>query len=125
MEILGWLWWLAAKLAGLVFGLTWFLLGGWVSTLAQIAVIALVIFGYKYGWRRAPQEILARGGALGRYIWGWVRARETSAGGALARVEIRDRVVERVVRRKEPGDINLSTLLNIVVLAGLGLLAAL
>ena len=125
MEILGWLWWLLVKLLGLAWGLIWFLLGGWVATAAQIAVIGLVIFGYKYGWRRAPEEILARSGAIGRYLWGWVRARETGGGASPGRVEVRERQVIRTVRRKEPGDINLSTVMSVAMLAGLGLLAAL
>ena len=125
MEIIGWLWWVAVKLVGVAWGLVWFLLGGWVSTLAQIAVIALLIFGYKYGWRRAPGEILERSGAVGRIIWGWVRSREAGTTAGMGRVDVRDRRVTKVVRRKERGDVNLSTLLNIAVLAGLGLLVAL
>ena len=117
MEILSWLWWLVAKLVGLVWSVVWFLLGGWVATLAQIAVIALVIFGYKYGWRQAPQEMLARAGPLGRYLWSWVRTRE--AGTILPRPPSRERLAPRPGRPREAGDVNLSTLLSVVALAGI------
>lgn len=122
MELLSWLWWLVAKIVGLAFGLVWFLLGGWVATLAQIAVIAFLIFGYKYGWRQAPQELLARVGPAGRYLWGWVRARSPVSFPERAvesqRRGARDRSPMRG-RRKEPGDVNLSTLLSVVALGGL------
>ncbi len=117
MDILGWLGWFVLKVLGFVWALAWFLLGGWVSTLAQIGVIALVIFGYKYGWRQAPQEILSRAARLAKLGWGWARVRE--GGAAPARVEIRERQVVRHVRQRVPGDVNLSTLLNILMLAGL------
>lgn len=126
MDVLGWLWWLLASLFGLVWSLVWFLLGGWVSTLAQIAVIALVIFGYKYGWRRSPQELLARLGTFGRFAWGWLRAKEFAvpppsrhpAGAARSR--------GRVFEHRQPGDVrlNVSTCLSLLMLAGLTLLAA-
>ena len=122
MELLSWLWWLVAKIVGLAFGLVWFLLGGWVATLAQIAVIAFLIFGYKYGWRQAPQELLARAGPAGRYLWGWVRTR--SPVSLPERAEKNERRGARDVsrprgRRKEPGDVNLSTLLSVVALGGI------
>ena len=121
MEILGWIWWLILKVSGLAWGIVWFLLGGWVATLAQIGVIALVIFGYKYGWRQAPQEILARSGTIGRFLWGWVRARELPArmpatAGAAARMSKGARV-----RARQPGDVNLSTLLSVLAIAGIAL----
>ncbi|MFM9938134.1 MAG: hypothetical protein ACKVP7_01395 [Hyphomicrobiaceae bacterium] len=118
MDILGWIGWLLWKIVGLAWSLIWFLLGGWVSTLAQIAVIALIIFGYKYGWRQAPQQILTRSAAFGRFVWAWVRARELPAG--TARTEVRE--VYRDVRVKEIGDVNVSTLLSLLVLAGLSAL---
>ena len=117
MEALSWLWWLVAKLVGLVWGLLWFLLGGWVATLAQIAVIALVIFGYKYGWKQAPQELLSRAGPLGRYLWGWVRTREP--GSIVPRAEARERVGRSQGRLRQAGDVNLSTLLSVAALAGM------
>jgi len=131
MDVLGWLWWLLASVVGLVWSLAWFLLGGWVSTLAQIAVIVLVIFGYKYGWRRAPQELLARLGSFGRFAWGWLRAKEMTAPApsrATARPEPqRSRTSGRSFARRQPGDIriNVSTSLSLLMLAGLWLLAAL
>ncbi len=121
MDILGWIAWLLWKIVGLAWSVVWFLLGGWVSTLAQISVIALIIFGYKYGWRQAPQEILTRGAAFGRFIWAWVRARELPR--AAAATEVRE--VYRTVRVKEAGDVNISTLLSVLMVAGLGLLALL
>lgn len=120
MDILGWIGWFLWKVVVIAWGLVWFLLGGWVSTLAQIAVVALVIFGYKFGWTRAPQEILTRASAFGRYFWGWIRAKEFAAGGP--RVEVRE--VYRTLRVKEAGDVNVSTLLTLIMLAGLGILAA-
>lgn len=122
MDILGWIGWLLWQIVGLAWSLIWFLLGGWVSTLAQIAVIALIIFGYKYGWRRAPQEILTRGAGFGRFIWAWVRAKDPGHTPAASRTEVRE--VYRTVHTKEFGDVNLSTLLSILTLAGLGLLGA-
>ncbi len=126
MEILSWLWWLVVKIVGFAFGLVWFLLGGWVATLAQIAVIAFLIFGYKYGWRQALPELLSRAGPAGRYfggnLWSWMRAR--SPVPLPQRAEKSERRVDRDpsarrLRRKEPGDVNLSTLLSVVALGGL------
>ena len=121
MDVLGWIWWLVANILGVAWGLVWFLLGGWVSTLAQIGVVALVIFGYKYGWRQAPQEIITRATKLGRFVWGWVRARDMITTGQ--RVEVRE--VYRTVKVKEAGDVNISTLLSLLTLGGIGLLAVL
>lgn len=127
MDVLGWLWWLLASLFGLVWSLVWFLLGGWVSTLAQIAVIVLVIFGYKYGWRRAPQELLARAGAFGRFAWGWLRAKEYASPTTPPKRTVPDasRSRGRVFDRRQPGDVrlNVSTCLSLLMLAGLTLLA--
>ena len=116
MEVLGWIWWLLASLAGLVASLVWFLIGGWVSTLAQIGVIVLLIFGYKYGWRQAPREIVSRTARVSRAGWGWVRSREV--GAALPARNARERIV-RARPQRASGAINLSTLLNILMLAGL------
>ena len=121
-NILGWLWWGIVKVLGLAWSFAWFLLGGWVATLAQIAVIAFLIFGYKYGWRQAPQEVLARAGPAGRVLWGWVRAR--SSGSVPPRAAKSERRVAspagpRHGRRKEAGDVNISTLLSVVALGGL------
>lgn len=129
MDVLGWIWWTIWSLIGLVWSAVWFLLGGWVATLAQIAVIVLIIFGYKYGWRQAPQEVLSRLGMLGRFGWAWVRAKDAST----VRPAIPDRPDARSVRRRgrsgrrQPGDIriNVSTCLSLLMLAGLWLLTAL
>jgi hypothetical protein len=123
MDVLGWLWWALAKLLGLLWSIGWFLLGGWVVTLAQLAVIAFVIYAYKYGWRRAPIEIARHGKAFGGFVWAWMRARDmtAAAAGNATRVEVRE--VVRTVRRKERGDINVSTLLSVLALLGIGLAA--
>ena len=116
--IFGWLWWLFAKLFGLLFGLVWFLLGGWVSALAQIVVIGLLIFGYKYGWRQALPEILNRARPLGRQVWGWVRRRERGGAASVNAYDAEEKNRQRRSRRGsgEPGDVNLSTLLSVVML---------
>ncbi len=126
MDVLGWLWWIVSSLFGLVWSLVWFLLGGWVATLAQIGVIVLVIFGYKYGWRQAPQEVLSRVGGIGRYAWAWVRKREIPERTA-APPAAREPRSQRGMRRSQPGDvrINISTMLTLLMLAGLGLMTTL
>ncbi len=123
MELLGWIWWLILKVVGLAWGIVWFLLGGWVATLAQIGVIVAVIFGYKYGWRQAPQEILARSGTVGRFIWSWVRKRELPAPSAAApaRAAPRPASLPKGARARQPGDVNLSTLLSVLALAGIAI----
>ncbi len=123
MEFLGWLWWALAKLVGAVWSVGWFLLGGWVVTLAQIAVIGLVVYGYKYGWRRAPVEIARHARTFGGFLWAWMRAREMTSGGRAASGKSDAREVVRTVYRKQAGDINVSTLLSIVALFGLGVVA--
>jgi hypothetical protein len=120
VDILAWLWWVLASVLSVAWSLLWFLLGGWVSTIAQIAVLVGIIFFYKYGWQRAPAEIAARMSTFGRFVWTWLRQRETGSAGA-PRVEVRD--VVRTVRVKEAGDINVSTLLNVLVFLGIALLA--
>lgn len=121
MDILGWLWWAMTTLLGLVWTIVWFLVGGWVSTLAQVIVIVLIIFGMKYGWRQAPYEVWSRVSSFGRFAWNWIRAKDP--GSVSPRVV--EREVVRTVRVKEPGDVNLSTLLNVLLMAGLCLVGAL
>lgn len=121
MEILGWLWWLIASVLGFVWSLLWFLIGGWVSTLAQILVVAGLVFVYKFGWRRAPMELLTRSKGLFRWVWAWIRKREVPPP-TVTRTQTRE--VVRVVRRRRPGDVNLSSLMNVAMLAGLALLAS-
>lgn len=129
MEVIGWLWWLIASFVGLVWSAAWFLLGGWVSTLAQIAVIVLVVFGYKYGWRRAPLELMARMGNLGRFAWSWIRSgdgvRPARSSGRSAS-STPGRQPRHRVSRRQPGDvrINVSTCMTLLMLAGLWLVAA-
>lgn len=131
MDVLGWLWWMLASLLGLVWSLAWFLLGGWVATLAQIGVIVLVIFSYKYGWRQAPQELMGRLAGFGRFAWAWLRAKEAASppprpAGATPGGD-RHADARGGWRRRQPGDvrINVSTALSVAMLAGLWMLSAL
>ena len=120
MDILSWIWWLLTSAIALIWSIGWFLLGGWVSTIAQIAVVVGIVFFYKYGWQRAPAEIAARVSSIGRFIWAWMRARERGLASPV-RQDVRE--VIRTVRVKERGDVNISTLLSLIVLAGLTLMA--
>ena len=115
VDALIWIWWALTSLLGFVWSLLWFLIGGWVSALAQIFIVALVIFGMKYGWKRAPFELWARAKAFGKFFWNWILAKEGSQ--PQSRVEVRETL--RVVRFKEVGDVNLSTLLSALTLVGL------
>jgi hypothetical protein len=117
MEIAAWLLSSLLWALGLVWSLVWFLISGWVSTLLQIAVLVIAVYGIKYGWRRAPFEIWRRTQSFGRFFWNWIRAREPApaAGG-----EVRE--VIREIRVHEFGDINLSTVMSLAVLAGAALL---
>lgn len=114
MDILAWLLSFLLSVAGLLGSLVWFLISGWVSTLLQIAVLIVAIYGLKYGWRRAPFEIWRRTQSFGRFFWSWIRAREPEARPG---VEVRE--VIREVRVRELGDINLSTAMSLLVIAGL------
>lgn len=120
MDILSWLWWALISVLSIAWSVLWFLLGGWVSTVAQIAVVVGIVFFYKYGWQRAPAEIAARLSTVGRFVWAWMRQRETGPA-AQPRVEVRE--VVRTVRVKEAGDINISSLLNVLVFLGLAIIA--
>jgi hypothetical protein len=123
MEFVSWIVWLLAALAGWIWSITWLLLGGWVSTLAQILVIVFIVFGFKYGWRRAPLEIALRVRPLAGWLWRWATSREPRSGRVY---DAPSGVPEvRYIRVKAPGDVNLSTLLNVVMLAGLALLPTL
>lgn len=113
MDVLSWLWLAVTTVAGVVWSLAWFLVGGWVSTLLQIALLIGAIYYFKYGWRRAPVEIWRRTSAFGRFFWSWIRAREAPAADAPAREVI------RYVRAKEFGDLNVSTLLSLLMIFGL------
>lgn len=119
MEFLSWIGWLLAALAGWIWSIAWLLLGGWVSTLLQILVIVLLVFAFKYGWRRAPLELVLRARPVGGWLWRWATSREPHVpyeGGGAAAV--------RFIRVREFGDVNLSTLLNVILIAGLSLLWA-
>ena len=113
MEIIGWLWWLLSSVLLALFGLLWFLLSGWVSTLLQIALLIGVIYFLKYGWRRAPFEIWRRTRSFGRFFWAWLRAQDAMVPAPASQQPV------RIVRVKEFGDINISTLLSLMMLAGL------
>lgn len=125
MDILGWLWWALVSilglgwwLAGLMWTVVWFLISGWVSTLLQIAILVAVVFLLKYGWQRAPGELWRRGSAFARFSWKWLRARDVEAAAPAIRQAV------RVVRVKEFGDVNISTLMSLLALGGLALFAA-
>jgi hypothetical protein len=113
MDILGWLWWVASTLLAGVLALVWFLISGWVSTLLQIALLVMVIYFLKYGWQRAPAEIWRRSRAFAGFFVGWIRARDADASGREAVQTV------RVVKVKEFGDVNISTLLSLLMLMGL------
>ena len=116
MDVLGWLWWVVKGLLGLL----WFLIGGWISALLQIFVLALAVFVFKYGWQRGPIEMWRAGEGARRFIWGWLKGvpgwRAAAATAGPSRVEV------RYLRVKEFGDVNLSTLMSLLMFAGLALL---
>ncbi|MGH6815812.1 MAG: hypothetical protein ACREC6_08910 [Hyphomicrobiaceae bacterium] len=118
MEVLAWFWWVLIGVLGFAWSLVWFLIGGWASTLLQIAILVVGIYVLKYGWRQAPFELWHRTRSFGSFFWNWLRARDLAAG---PRREVREtvRVVKTVVRTKEFGDVNVSTLLSLVMFGGL------
>jgi hypothetical protein len=122
MEIVSWIVWVLAALAGWTWSIAWLLLGGWVSTLAQILVLVFIVFGFKYGWRRAPLEIALRVRPLAGWLWRWATSREPRHGSGDGAARGIPEV--RFIRVKAPGDVNLSSLLNVMMLAGLALLRA-
>ena len=117
MELVTWLLTSLAYVLGLIWSLVWFLISGWVSTLLQIAVLIAVIYWLKYGWQRAPYEVWKRTRSFGRFFWSWIRGRDPEP-------RAHDEVV-RLVRLREFGDVNISTLLSLAVLGGLLLVAPL
>ena len=117
MEIVAWLGWAVLAVLGVLWSLVWFLISGWISTLLQIAVLIATIYFFKYGWQRAPVEIWRRTRSFGRFFWSWLRAREPQVSP-----DVHVREVVRVVRAKEFGDINISTLLSLLMLVGFALL---
>jgi hypothetical protein len=125
MDILAWIAWALFGALRLVWSLVWFLISGWVSTLLQIGVLVAVAFVLIYGWQRAPMELWRRGRAFALFVWGWLRSSADAAASQPAAIREVTREVVRTVRVKEMGDINLSTLLSLLMLAGLALVAAL
>jgi hypothetical protein len=116
MDIVAWLWWFLVSVASGLLSLVWLLIGGWVSTLLQLALLILVIYFLKYGWQRAPAEIWRRSRSFARFFAGWIKARDP-VDPVAAPQEI------RIVKVKELGDINVSTLLSLLVIIGLVLVA--
>ncbi|MFN3743067.1 MAG: hypothetical protein ACK4TL_00030 [Hyphomicrobiaceae bacterium] len=117
MEIVSWVGWLPAALAGWAWSFAWLLVGGWVATLLQVLVIVFLVFTFKYGWRRAPLEMGLRVRPVAGWLWRWATARERP--GFETTRGARDVGIDRA---KMPGDVNLSSLLDVLMLAGLGLL---
>lgn len=120
MDIVAWLGWALLTVLGVLWSLVWFLIAGWVSTLLQIALLIAIVYFLKYGWQRAPTEIWRRTRAFGGFFWGWLRAREPHPSTS---AEVRE--AARLVGAKEFGDINISTLLSLLMLVGFMLLARL
>ena len=114
MDILVWIGSALLTLLGVLWSLVWFLIAGWVSTLLQITLVVAAIYFLKYGWERTPAELWRRTRSLARFFWSWLRAHEMQT---TPNVEVRE--VYRVVRAKEFGDINVSTLLSLTMLIGL------
>jgi hypothetical protein len=123
MDIVAWILWALLGLLSFLWMVVWFLISGWVSTLLQIGLLVIAVFFFKYGWQRAPAELWRRTRSVGGLAWTWMRAREPRSGAADAKVKVRE--VVRVVRVKEFGDVNISTLLSLLMLAGLALVAKL
>lgn len=111
------IWWVLST----IWAVIWLLIGGWVSAALQIVVVVLAIFTYRYGWREAPYRAWRGAKAVGRWGWAWLRGAEAMAGASEDRV--REVEVIRVVRSKDFGDVNLSSLMNVAMLVGLWLLA--
>ena len=111
MDILAWLWWVISTVLGVAFALVWFLVSGWVSALLQIALLVIIVYFLKYGWQRAPTEIWRRTRSFAGFFFGWIRARDPAP--------LPQEAAPRLVKSKEFGDINISTLLSLMMFAGL------
>ena len=116
--LLGLVLWILSTLWSLI----WLLIGGWVSTALQIIVLVLAYYAYRYGWRRAPLEAWRGVRAITRWGWNWLRGVEAMAG-VPERERVREVEVVREIRVKDFGDVNLSSLMNVSMLAGLLVLA--
>ena len=119
MDVIAWFTWMLLATLGILWSIVWFLISGWVSTLLQIALLVTTIYFLKYGWQRAPAEIWRRTRGLAHFFWNWLRAHE-----ALPSASAEAREVVRV-SGKEFGDINISTLLSLLMIAGLIIVARL
>ena len=119
MDIVSWLWWLVSTLLTGLLSLIWFLISGWVSTLLQIALLVVVIYFLKYGGQRAPAEIWRRSRSFAGFFVGWIRARDADASARESGPAV------RVIKVKEFGGVNISTLLSLLMVAGLVLAARL
>ena len=108
---------MASTLLTGILSLIWFLISGWVSTLLQIALLVIVIYFLKYGWQRAPAEIWKRSRTFAGFFCELDQgARQVASGRATVQTV-------RVIKVKEFGDVNISTLLSLLMLAGLILAA--
>ena len=116
--LLGLVLWILSTLWSLI----WLLIGGWVSTALQIIVLVLAYYAYRYGWRRAPLEAWRGVRAITHWGWNWLRGAEAMAG-VPERERVREVEVVREIRVKDFGDVNLSSLMNVSMLAGLLVLA--
>lgn len=123
MDIFGWIVWLLGWLVSLAWSLAWLLLGGWVSTLAQIIAVLGILAVYRYGWRRAPLEVWGQLSGFVRFATNWMRGREMLAGRTPEPRQTSGSQQVRVIRIKEVGDINMSTVLSLLTIAGLCLFA--
>jgi hypothetical protein len=82
-----------------------------------MALLVVVIYFLKYGWQRAPAEIWRRSRSFAGFFVSWIRARDPDHSGREPAPAV------RVVTIKEFGDINISTLLSLLMVAGLVLVA--
>lgn len=129
MDVLSWIGWLLWSLLALLWSVVWLLLGGWIATAAQIVVVLMAIFVYRYGWRRAPAELWRQARALWRFASGAMRATEALAEADADRKRSRIRESAAALRATLPrqrGDvtINLSTTMSITLMLALWLLSA-
>jgi hypothetical protein len=106
-------WWIVLTVLAFLWKILWFLLGGWVVTLAQVAVVVLLVFGYKYGWAAAPGIVAEKLSRLFQWGWAWVRKREVPPQAAPSETRRTARMATPGRRRRRQlGDVNLSSLLN-------------
>lgn len=130
MDILSWTGWLIWSLLALLWSVVWLLLGGWISTFAQIVVVVMAIYVYRYGWRNAAGELFRQGRAVWRFASGAMRASEAlaEADSDRKRDAVKASAAHRDGRRsilppgpRHAGDvtINLSTALTIAAMTGL------